>query len=609
MSEDIKIQEAISQLGKDRSIANYSSFEALLDNLTISSLESIKISVVRNFTIEPLIPIIKGDFARCGFLTDIYLGDFDVTASEILNINSGLYSHGTQLLIVANWLEGMTEILTQKYLSTSNAEIDQEISRIVGEIVGLISFFRTNSNAPVVINNFPLIDSPTLGILNAQLESGHTASILKLNKELLNSLKKIPDVFIVDYFSIFSKIGINQGYDERYWHIARAPLKREMLLALGLEYSKYVRALKGNAKKCLVLDCDNTLWGGVIGEDGMDGIKLDTAYPGNGFISFQTEIINLYNRGVLVALCSKNNEEDVLEVLDKHPNMILRKSHFIAWQINWNDKATNLSLLAKKLNIGIDSFVFVDDNAIECEWIERKLPQVSVVHLKGDPSSFKRQITENGYFDTLNYTDEDKNRSKMYISSTMSEELKNSAGSYDEYLRNLKLCVEIGTPSDTTISRFSQLTQKTNQFNLTTIRYSAGEISMMIADPNIALYYLKLSDKFTDLGIVGVAITKSEKGVCNIDTLALSCRALGRGVEDAFISFILGRAKVTGHKKVVGKYIVTKKNAQVANFYGRHGFKRIESNEKMSLWNWDLEEKAIPLLPDWIDFSLVTESK
>jgi FkbH-like protein len=512
-------------------------------------------------------------------------------------------------LLIANWLEGISKVLTTEYLSSSAEDIDREINRVVNEIEGFISTFRVNSNAPVLINNFPLIDLPTLGILNAQLESGHTAAILKLNKELLNRLKIIPDVFIVDYFSIFAKVGTNQGYDERYWHIARAPLKREMLLALGLEYVKYVRALKGKGKKCLVLDCDNTLWGGVIGEDGIDGIKLGTSHPGSGFSAFQTEIVNLYNRGVLLALCSKNNEEDVLEVLDKHPDMILRRDHIAAWQINWNDKASNLARLAEKLNIGIDSLVFVDDNAFECEWVESQLPQVAVVHLKGDSSSFKRQITENGYFDALSFTEEDKKRSEMYISAAKSEELKNNSGSYDEYLRNLKLCAEIGTPSDAIIPRFSQLTQKTNQFNLTTFRYSEGDISRMLADPSYGVYYLKLQDRFTDLGLIGVAITKADEEVCNIDTFALSCRALGRGVEDAFMAYILEQAKLKGLNKVVGAYIPTKKNAQVADFYGKQGFQKIETNEEVYRWEWNFEEKAVPLSPEWIELSLTTESK
>jgi len=609
MSENGRIQEAINRVGKERNIANYSALEALLDDHPNASLESIRVSIARNFTVEPLIPIVKGEFARCGLLADIYLGDYDVVASEILNKDSGLYGHNPQVLLIANWLEGISKVLTTEYLSSSANDIDREIKRVVNEIEGFISVFRTNSNAPVLINNFPLIDAPTLGILNAQLESGHTAAILKLNKELLGRLKTIPDVFIVDYFSIFAKVGINQGYDERYWHIARAPLKREMLLALGIEYAKYIRALKGKGKKCLVLDCDNTLWGGVIGEDGIHGIKLGTSHPGSGFRAFQTEILNLYNRGVLLALCSKNNEEDVLEVLDKHPDMILRRDHIAAWQINWNDKASNLSRLAEKLNIGIDSFVFADDNAFECEWVESQLPQVAVVHLQGDSSSFKRQIADNGFFDTLSFTEEDKKRSEMYISAAKSEELKNNSGSYDEYLRNLKLCAEIGAPSVTTIPRFSQLTQKTNQFNLTTFRYSEGDISRMLADPSYGVYCLKLQDRFTDLGLIGVAITKADEDVCKIDTFALSCRALGRGVEDAFMTYILEQAKLKGVKKVVGAYIPTKKNAQVADFYRKQGFKKMETREEVYCWEWNFEEKAPPLSPEWIELSLTTESK
>lgn len=601
------VQAAIDRLKQEQTIVAYTALANILVSAVAPDLATIRLGVIRNFTVEPLIPIIKGEFARAGFLTDLHLGEFDTAAADTLNPQSALYAHKPDVILFANWLETLSPRLTVGFMALSNEDVQGEIGRVISHLEELVNAIRKKSSAPILINNFPLIDYPTLGILDAQSESSHTASILLLNAELLKVLKKIPDVYIVDYFSVFSRIGTNQAFDDRHWQIARAPLKRDALISLGVEYGKFLRALKGKSRKCLVLDCDNTLWGGVIGEDGIDGIKVGVTHPGSGFSAFQTEILNLYHRGVLLALCSKNNEVDVMEVFEKHPDMVLKTHHFSSWQVNWDDKATNLSRLASVLNIGLDSFVFADDNAFECEWVQKQLPQVATLHLQGDSSSFKKQLCEQGFFDALVFTEEDRKRTAMYLSAVKNEELKNDSGSYEGYLQNLGLQAEIGVPDITLIPRVSQLTQKTNQFNLTTLRYSEGDIQRIVESTDSDVYYVKLKDKFTDLGLIGVAIVNIRGEDTYIDTLALSCRALGRGVENALLTFVLQQAKCRGSNRVVGRYVPTAKNAQVADFFEKQGFCKLAGDASGSDWEWRFSEKDNLTYPEYIELMSNTE--
>lgn len=595
-----KLRVAIDRIKKDATIGAYTALSNILTPEFASDLAPLRIGVVRNITVEPLIPIIRGEFSRFGFLADVFVGDFDTIAAETLNPVSALYAHNPEIILIINWLETLSTALTTGFITLSPDDTQKEIDRVILQLQVWVTGVRKNSSAPVIINNYPIVDLPTLGIIDSQSETGHTAIIHQLNRELLKVLKTIPDVYIIDYYSVIYRIGLNHAVDYRYWQIARSPLKRDALIALGVEYGKYLRALRGKSRKCIVLDCDNTLWGGVLGEDGIDGIKIGSTYPGNGFVSFQKEILNLYHRGVLLTLCSKNNEEDVFEALEKHPEMILKKHHFASWQINWEDKASNIMRISKTLNIGLDSMVFVDDSEFECSLIEEQLPEVLTVNLQGDSSLYKNQILEKGYFDSLVFTEEDKKRTEMYHGVIRQEELKLSSASYEEYLNNLGLVAEIGVPDSTLVPRVSQLTQKTNQFNLTTLRYSVGDIQRMIGDSQSYVYYLKLKDRFTDLGLIGVAIVKLQEQGCQIDTFAISCRALGRGAEDALLGFILEQAKLSGCNKVYGSYLPTKKNMQVSDFYQRKGFKEIPSNTAGSQWVWNYSDDNIFTPPSHI---------
>jgi FkbH-like protein len=346
------------------------------------------------------------------------------------------------------------------------------------------------------------------------------------------------------------------------------------------------------------LDCDNTLWGGVIGEDGIEGIKLGLDYPGSSFLAFQQECLNLYNRGVILALCSKNNEADVVDVLASHKHCLLKKHHFATWQINWDDKAKNLVRIADSLNIGIDSLVFVDDNPFECDWVQKELPQVEVINLSKSPFNYRRELLNTGYFDSLSFSTEDKKRSEMYVSDSHRKLMLENSSSFEDYLNDLDLHAEVGRPCSDDIPRISQLTQKTNQFNLTSYRYTEGDIKNFLTSNSIEVIYLRVKDRISELGLIGVAIVEYGNQQANIHGLMMSCRALGRGAEDVLMGLIFKRSQQRGCKKLIGTYIKTKKNAQVADFYEKNKFSFVEEFEDKSTWEL-LIEGGLKEYPAW----------
>jgi len=591
----------------------YRSYTAVANELERSApeacmLPAIRVALLRNFTIDPLIPVIKGEIARAGFYPKLYLGDHDAIATDVFRSDSHLYRFQPDLILVAQWLETLAPALTTRFLSLSREQMENEIERVLSTCEEIVGALRKHSNAPILLNNFPLPSYAALGILDSQRECFQTHAFLKLNLELLRRSREWRDVYLVDYMSVMARIGSADAIDERYWQIGRAPLGRSLLVPLGQEYGKFFRALWGKVRKCLVLDCDNVLWGGIIGEDGLNGIRLASTYPGSCFLSFQQEILNLHDRGVILAMCSKNNEEDVLEVLRSHPEMLLRESNFATWQINWNDKVTNLMRIAQELNIGLDSLVFADDSQFECDMVRERLPQVAVLQLSSDPSGFRCLLRAGGYFDTLTFSAEDRERNRMYRTEDQRRQLHAASSSFEEYLARLEMVAEIGLADESTVPRISQLTQKTNQFNLTTHRYTEGEIRAYVESPESDVFYLKLRDRISGMGMVGAAIVKYAAYQAQIDTFLLSCRAIGRGVEEALLAHVLNTAKGKGCTSVQGHYFISRKNSQVADFYNRQGFRLAAETEQGSEWEMPLDKDHFPS-PDWIKTEIDNEAK
>ncbi|MDP9160197.1 MAG: HAD-IIIC family phosphatase, partial [Acidobacteriota bacterium] len=360
----------------------------------------------------------------------------------------------------------------------------------------------------------------------------------------------------------------------------------------------------GKIAKAVVVDLDNTLWGGVIGEDGMDGIKLGNEYPGAAFRDLQRALLDLHQRGILLAVCSKNNRDDAMEALKNHPGMLLKPSHFASMRINWTDKAQNLREIAKELNVGVDALAFLDDNPIERQQVRSLIPEVHVIELPNDPMLFARVIRQNPVFERLVLTAEDQQRGAMYQSQREREELEQKVFSKEDFYRSLQQEAEIAPVTKASLARIAQLTNKTNQFNLTTRRYTEQQISEMISAPGCDCFTISVRDRFGDNGLVGVAITRHIGDVGEIDTFLLSCRVIGRTVETAFLSFLAEQGRRNGARQLRGWFLPTQKNTPARDFYFAHGFAAVEQTEKGTLWSLDLNAHSLPC-PSWIKLHFV----
>ncbi len=341
-------------------------------------------------------------------------------------------------------------------------------------------------------------------------------------------------------------------------------------------------------KKCLVLDLDNTLWGGVVGEDGMENLALSLQPPGNGFLAFQQAIMDHFDRGVILAINSRNNPDDAWQVIRTHPNMILREKHFAAARINWNDKVDNLKELARELNIGLDSMVFLDDDETNRAAVRAMLPEVLTPDLPKDPAEYARFLNSLGVFDSSFITDEDKMRGNLYVTERLRKEEEKKFVSKEDFLKSLSLELEVFCDDDSCLPRLSQLTEKTNQFNTMKKPLTEGDLRRYIESPDHHVFFGKLSDKFGDYGIIAFALTDKSKDSWRISSMLLSCRAFVRGVEDAFFAVIRKQALKEKISKISIAFEETPKNAPAKEF--------VEKNFK----NKETKINKSPHSPSWI---------
>ena len=587
----------VAVLDSESTMAKHIAAASKIDRLT-SEEDIVRFAIVRNITLEPGLPAaLKVEAAKSGLTARVSLGEFDAAQQEAFDPAGVLYAAQPDIAIVALQLRTLAPRLVLDFASLSGAQIGDLVASTLERVVGIVMAIRERSSAVTLVHNFELPIAPAFGILDAQREGGQAAVVAALNAELARRITAISACYIVDVDRLLSRAGYETALDDRYWHIGRAPYSFAFLQRLAREYVKFAAALKGKSKKCLVLDCDNTLWGGVIGEDGFNGIALGETYPGSAFLEFQAAIRDLYSRGVMLAINSKNNWSDAYAVFESHPNSLLRPDHFVAMKINWNDKVQNLREIAAELNIGLDSLVFIDDNAFECQFVREMLPQVTTIELPSDPTRYARLLRTSGLFDTLALSDEDRRRTEMYRSEARRSELKATSGTIDDYLASLDMVLTISHGTPFSVPRIAQLTQKTNQFNLTTRRYSEDDVQKMLADPAWRVYYAELEDRFDKAGIIAVALVHDAGRIARIDTFLMSCRVIGRGVERALLAKIAADSAERGCISLHGELVVSAKNNLVHDFYEKNEFARMP-DAAGGWWALDLEA-ALPSAPPW----------
>jgi len=590
--------DILGALGEEPTLARSLAVASKLDLAPGAFGTHVRFAVLRNITLEPgLSAALKIEAARAGLSAYVFLGDFDNAQGDVYDSGGPLYASQPDIIIFSLRLHVLAPRLVNEFTSLSSAQVNDLVETTIERVASLTAAARQRSPAIILLHNFELPPAPVYGILDPQMIRGQHSIIGTLNTELAARVKAIRGAYIIDVDRLIARIGCDRAIDNRYWHIARAPYTFTLQQRLASQYVRFARALKGKSKKCLVLDCDNTLWGGVIGEDGLGGIKLGETYPGSAYVDFHAAVLDLYHRGILLALNTKNNWHDALEVLENHPSSLLRPDHFVAKRINWGDKASNLREIAAELNLGLDSLVFVDDNPFECQYVRQALPDVTVVELPDDPTRYAMLLRDLPYFDTLSLSDEDRRRSEMYQSEAHRAVLKQTSGSMEEYLASLEMVLAIASVDRFTIPRIAQLTQKTNQFNLTTRRYSEEDVQRLANDPAWRTYYAELSDKCGSAGIIAAAFVQDTARESRIDTFLMSCRVIGRGIEQALMAKIAADSARRGSDLLIGEYIPTPKNEQVREFFAKLGFDR-ERDSPDVRWKLDLVDQSLQA-PPW----------
>lgn len=439
---------------------------------------------------------------------------------------------------------------------------------------------------------FDLVDILNYRWQNADFKVQH--AINNYNNKLYQLSSQHSNLKVFEFSDFINQHPKQTLIDWKFYYISQTLISPKLAKPFQLWFSEKINALLSKRKKCLVLDLDNTLWGGVLGEEGIHGIKLGNSYSGNSFTDFQKAILEANKNGVILAICSKNNESDVFEAFEKHPGMILKKSNFSAYRINWNDKATNIAELATELNIGLDSFVFLDDSPVERLFVMKSLPDVTVPDFPKQPYellTFFKEVYKK-YFQIYLLTNEDKEKTLQYQENKIRSDFKNNFADTESFIRNLEIEISVSIANPFNIARIAQMTQKTNQFNLTTKRYSENDIQNFI-DKNHLVVCASVKDKFGDNGITALCIstidTNNKKAV--IDTFLMSCRILGRNIENAFLSYVLNILHGKGISEVEATFIKTAKNMQVENFYEKFGFQLTNSTKETNQYTLNIKEK------------------
>jgi FkbH-like protein len=570
----------------------------------------ISIALLSSSSLQLFSGALRKEMQRWRWAAKTWEAGFNQYRQEIGNPASALYAFRPDVVVLhldgedlfADWLrepfQGDRE---------SRRESAMQAAREVESLAATVR--RELPRALVVLNTVYLPPVHALTGLEYHSQWGLSDLAAHFNCELGRVAASQTDVLVNDVAAAVSEMGYRQWFDARLWRLARCRVSNLAMKKLARNLSSLVRAWKGQTRKCLALDLDNTLWGGIIGEDGPQGIVLAQEGPGLAFAEFQEEVALLARKGVILTICSKNNEEDALEAIRNHPSMLLRADSFAARRINWQDKAQNLKELAAELNIGLDSFVFVDDNPAERSLVRMALPEVHVPEWPEDPGEYKAALLELAaeYFCRANVTAEDRERNSMYQAERGRATLAATAGSLTEYYQSLQMRAQIAFAGSFSIPRIAQLTQKTNQFNLTTRRYTEADIRAFASQKDAIVLSLQLHDRFSDQGIVGVIILKErERGVWWIDTLLLSCRVIGRGVENAFVGFAQQLVLERGASEMIGEYVPAKKNSLAANLYKDLGFELIGEEAGALRWRLPVQAKTLPM-PEWITIEPVKE--
>ena len=549
----------------------------------------IRLAIAGTMTVEPLEPCLGAHLLSKHFSPNIVVGPFNQLRQICYDHKSTLGKDDLSAIVLLLRLEDLFPEMLARCLQSPDG-----LSDLLGELKALVDaveHLRGSFSGTLIVSTPPYPSLPGFDVMEMGQALSGMAVFNAISQFWTREIAKLERVRLFDLHGLLLKVGTSRAQDVRKWLLYRQPYTEAFWQEVGRMLGRMIVAEKVSPKKCIILDLDNTLWGGIVGEDGLEGIQLGDDFPGKAYRDFQRHLLYLKNKGILLAVASKNNPEDAYAVFDRHDAMVLSRKDIAVFEIHWDSKVESIRRAARTLNIGLDSIVFIDDSPKEIGEIKERLPDVSCVMVPEELAYLPGLLDETDFFDIVEVTDEDRRRTEMMAADNIRLQTQERM-SEEEFRKALNLKIEVFAVEKQHLTRVTQLINKTNQFNLTTIRRTQDEVEALSGSKNALVLGMRIEDKYGDYGLVGVSILKKENRTCVIDTLLMSCRVLGRGAEEAFIGKLSEAALTLDCILLRGKYVPTPKNSMVRDLYKRMNFTRVGQTDE-----WIMEIGRVAVLP------------
>ncbi|MBF0447399.1 MAG: HAD family hydrolase [Magnetococcales bacterium] len=544
----------------------------------LSQLSSFRLGLVSNATTTLITPALIASALRYGIGLQVVEADFGQVAQEALDPNSRLNQAQLDALLLALDHRGLP------FSQTLQGDMDSILKPVFDHYRLLLEQFGKGGNRTVIVQTLSPPVQALFGSFENRVRTSLSRQIMAFN-QFLTDLPESSGTVLLDVATMAARVGLDQWHDPLQWHMAKIPFSQRLVPLYAEQVARLLGAIRGKSRKCLVLDLDNTLWGGVIGDDGLAGIALGQGSAmGEAFLEIQKTVLNLRDRGIVLAVCSKNEEAAARLPFQEHPEMLLKESHIAVFKANWIDKASNLEQIAQQLNIGLDALVFLDDNPVERAQVREALPLVAVPELPDDPALYSRVLLSAGYFESVGFTADDRQRADQYQANAERSTLQGSARSLDDFLQSLQMVARFAPFQSVGRSRIVQLINKTNQFNLTTRRYTEAQILAMESDSSVFTLQVWLRDRFGDNGMISVVICRRNGSIWEIDSWLMSCRVLKRRVEERVLQVLVEAARKEGVGALRGCWIPSGRNNLVRNHYAELGFEFQQQRQESTDW-------------------------
>jgi len=535
----------------------------------LSKLPAVKIALLGDTATQMLATCIRGTGAVRNYNIDLFEAEYNQVERQLLDPTSDLYQFDADFIVIFQSTHKLGEHHSMLTTEQQATLADERISFLAS-----VCENPALAGKKIIYFNYPEIEDTVFGSYANKVDSSFTFQVRKLNFELMHLSQQYQNLFICDIAALQNKLGRDVMFAANVYTSTEMILSMDVLPYVASRVMDIICAVKGQFKKCLILDLDNTVWGGVIGDDGLEGIQLGHGLGiGKAFTEFQMWVKKLKQRGIIICVASKNNEETAKEPFEKHPDMVLRLDDIAVFQANWETKVDNIRTIQSILNISFDSMVFLDDNPFERNIVRENIKGITVPELPEDPEEFLEYLYSLNLFETASYSNLDKDRTQQYQVEAQRVSLSKSFTNEADFLKSLNMASVVSGFTKFNTPRVAQLSQRSNQFNLRTVRYTDADIEALANDPNVIDLSFTLEDKFGDNGLIAVVIMKPlDKETLFVDTWFMSCRVLKRGMEDFTLNTMVERAKVSGYKKIIGEYLPTNKNKMVENHYKDLGF-------------------------------------